>query len=88
MSKKKMDLAPHIKTERMIFDSYNHLGIISNQNTKFLRKKGFAAQACHPLGGVVNYPLLAEQAKIGWLGRHGLSTIPEYGQFLFITIII
>ncbi|MHA2214107.1 MAG: 4Fe-4S dicluster domain-containing protein, partial [Candidatus Thorarchaeota archaeon] len=45
----------------------------------FLRQHGYAAQADHPLGGLVLYPPLAQKAGIGWVGKHGVLITPEFG---------
>jgi epoxyqueuosine reductase len=79
MDKDRIALAPHRKTVKMIMQTYNKLGIAANKITVYLRKNGYAAQASHPLGGIVLYPPLAKDAGLGWLGRHGLLITPEFG---------
>jgi epoxyqueuosine reductase len=82
-----MELAPSKKTQKMIMETYDSLGIASNKLTEFLRKKGFSAQAGHPLGGLVLYPPLAEKAGLGWHGAHGLIITPEHGPRVRLTAI-
>jgi ferredoxin len=79
MNKEIMDKAPSLKTQHMIIDTYNKLGIVANKVAKFLRKNGYVAQACHPLGGAISYPPLAQLAGMGLNGRHGLAITPEFG---------
>ncbi|NHJ47435.1 MAG: epoxyqueuosine reductase [Asgard group archaeon] len=79
MDKDRIAIAPHRKTVKMIMQTYNKLGIVANKIASYLRDKGYAAQASHPLGGVVLYPPLAKEAGLGWFGRHGLLITPEFG---------
>lgn len=79
MDKQKMILTPSVETGKMVMETYDELGIRTNKVAEFIRKQGFAAQACHPLGGSINYPSLAMLAGMGWHGRHGLIITPEFG---------
>jgi Pyruvate/2-oxoacid:ferredoxin oxidoreductase delta subunit len=79
MSQKKIDQAPSQVTFKMVFDTYDGLGIAANRIAAFLREQGYAAQADHPLGGTVLYPPLAQKAGIGWVGKHGLLITPKFG---------
>jgi epoxyqueuosine reductase len=63
----------------MVFGTYDDLGKAVNKITEFLRDHGYAAQADHPLGGLVLFPPLAQKAGIGWVGKHGLLITPEFG---------
>ncbi len=87
MNAKKIDRAPSEETQAMIFETYDSLGIASNRLADFLRERGYAAQASHPLGGPVLYPPLAELAGLGWHGRHGLLITPEFGPRVRLTAI-
>lgn len=79
MSLEKINQAPSQETMNMVFDTYDSLGIAANKIAKFLREHGYAAQADHPLGGLVLFPPLAHKAGIGYVGRHGLLITPEFG---------
>ena len=79
MSKEKLDQAPSQATLNMVFGTYDDLGKAANRIAKFLRIHGYAAQADHPLGGLVLFPPLAQKAGIGWVGKHGLLITPEFG---------
>ncbi|MBY8997225.1 MAG: epoxyqueuosine reductase [Candidatus Thorarchaeota archaeon] len=79
MSKEKIDKAASQETMNMVFGTYDDLGKAANRIAEFLREHGYAAQADHPLGGLVLFPPLAQKAGIGWVGKHGLLITPKYG---------
>ena len=79
MNKEKIDKAPSQDTLNMVFGTYDDLGKAANKIAEFLRTHGYAAQADHPLGGLVLFPPLAQKAGIGWVGTHGLLISPEFG---------
>jgi epoxyqueuosine reductase QueG len=79
MSKEKIDQAASQATLTMVFGTYDDLGKAANRIAEFLREQGYAAQADHPLGGLVLFPPLAQKAGIGWVGKHGLLITPEFG---------
>ena len=59
MDKERMDLAPNPDTAVMVHETYNQLGQVSNKIADWLRERGFAAHAGHPLGGMALYPPMA-----------------------------
>lgn len=79
MDREKIDMAPSVETGKMIMKTYHELGVRANKIAEFLVKNGFAAQACHPLGGAIGYSPLAMLAGMGWHGRHGLIITPDFG---------
>ena len=79
MSQEKIDQAPSQATFKMVFDTYDRLGIAANRIAAYLREQGYAAQADHPLGGTALYPPLAQKAGIGYVGKHGLLITPKFG---------
>jgi len=79
MSEEKIDMAPSQETMTMVFETYDTLGIAANKIAEFLRDQGFAAQADHPLGGLVLFPPLAQKAGIGWVSKAGVLITPQYG---------
>ncbi|MFQ5833908.1 MAG: [Fe-S]-binding protein [Candidatus Thorarchaeota archaeon] len=87
MSKEKIDRAPSQATLSMVFGTYDDLGKAANKIADFLREHGYAAQADHPLGGLVLFPPLAQKAGIGWVGKHGLLITPEFGPRLRLAVV-
>lgn len=79
MDREKIDKAPSLETGKMVIRTYDELGIRANKIAKFVRKEGFAAEACHPLGGPIGFVPLALSAGMGWVGRHGLLITPDFG---------
>ncbi|MBC8504430.1 MAG: [Fe-S]-binding protein [Anaerolineales bacterium] len=79
MDKKRMDLAPNPDTAVMVHETYNQLGQVSNKIAEWLRERGYAAHAGHPLGGMALYPPMAQAAGLGWRGINGLVITPEFG---------
>ncbi len=79
MDKERMDLAPNRDTAVMVHETYNQLGQISNTIADWLRERGYAAHAGHPLGGMALYPPMAQAAGLGWRGINGLVITPEFG---------
>lgn len=75
----RIETAPSPSCQIEVVETYNTLGVKTNKLTDFLRKKGFAAQAGHPLGGLTLYPPLAWLAGMGWHGVNGIVIGPEYG---------
>jgi epoxyqueuosine reductase QueG len=79
MDKDRMDLAPNPDTAVMVHETYNQLGQVSNKIADWLRERGYAAHAGHPLGGMALYPPMAQAAGLGWRGINGLVITPEFG---------
>ena len=79
MDREKMSKAPSAETQTMVLETYRDLGYVTNKLARYLREKGYAVQASHPLGGPALYPPLGELAGMGYHGRHGLLITPELG---------
>jgi ferredoxin len=79
MSKERMSLAPSRDTAVMVHETYNRLGQVSNKIAGWLRARGYAAHAGHPLGGMALYPPMAQAAGLGWRGVSGLVITPRFG---------
>ncbi|MFC1867840.1 4Fe-4S double cluster binding domain-containing protein [Thermodesulfobacteriota bacterium] len=87
MDKERVDLAPSFETFKMIHQTYASLGVISNKLSKYLRDKGFAAQAGSALNGMSVYPILAQNAGLGCIGKNGLLITPKFGPRQRIAVI-
>ena len=79
MDKERMALAPSRDTAVMVHETYNQLGQVSNKIADWLRERGYAAHAGHPLGGMALYPPMAQAAGLGWRGASGLVITPQFG---------
>jgi ferredoxin len=79
MDRERMALAPSRNTAVMVHETYNRLGQVSNKIADWLRDRGYAAHAGHPLGGMALYPPMAQAAGLGWLGMSGLVITPRFG---------
>lgn len=79
MDKKRMSLAPNRDTAVMVHETYNALGQVANKIANWLRERGYAAHAGHPLSGMALYPPMAQAAGLGWRGLHGLIITPQFG---------
>ncbi len=79
MDKERMSKAPNPDTAVMVHETYNALGKVSNKIAGWLRERGYAAHAGHPLGGMALYPPMAQAAGLGWRGLNGLIITPQFG---------
>ena len=79
MDKVRIDTAPSIAGKQAVMEIYRDLGIAANKIATYLRKRGYSADAAHPLMGPALYPPLTQMAGLGWLGTSGLIITPEHG---------
>jgi len=79
MDHDKISTAPSKAAEKEIFRTYYRLNVAVNKIKDFLNERGYNAHAGPALGGEVNYPLLAQKAGMGAIGKHGLLITPENG---------
>ena len=79
MDKVRIDTAPSIAGKQAVMEIYRDLGYAANKIAAYLRKRGFSADAAHPLMGPALYPPLTQLAGLGWLGSSGLIITPEHG---------
>ncbi len=87
MNNEKINTAPSKKALKNIWKTYDKLGVASNKVARYLRKKGFASHASHPLGGIALYPRLAEKAGLGGFGKSGILITPINGPTLRLTAV-
>lgn len=79
MSHDLIQTAPSKDAEKEIFRTYYELCKMVNILKTFLNDRGYNAEAGPSLGGEVNYPLIAEKANLGIMGKHGLLITPDLG---------
>ena len=87
MKKEIINTAPSPSANKEIFRTYHHLGVCVNKIADFLKQRGYKAQAGPAIGGEVNYPLLAQKAGLGQIGKHGLLITPKLGVSLRIATV-
>ena len=79
--------APSKPAEKEIFRTYYELNVAVNKIKDFLNERGYNAEAGPALGGEVNYPLLAQKAGMGVIGKNGLLITPKFGPSLRIAAV-
>jgi ferredoxin/flavodoxin---NADP+ reductase len=87
MNKSEIEKAPSFDTFEEVARGYAALGKISAEASDWLRARGFAAYPGTNLGGISDYPALAEAAGLGAIGYHGLLIGPHAGPRIRINTI-
>ena len=87
MDKEPIDTAPSFECFEEVARGYKNLAVIGNKLAHFMRGQGFAAYPGTALGGLTDYPHLAELAGLGVIGYHGLLISPHEGARLRINTI-
>lgn len=87
MEKEPIDTAPSFACQLEVMDGYKNMAIISKKLAHFMRRRGFAAYPGTALGGITDYPHLAELAGLGAIGYHGLLISAGEGARLRINTI-
>ncbi len=87
MDKEPISSAPSFDCMLEVMQGYKNLAAISNKLASFLHGHGFAAYPGTALGGLTDYPHLAELAGLGAIGYHGLLISPGEGARLRINTI-
>ncbi len=80
--------APGYQCGMEAFRVYKALGDVVLPMTDWLKERGYKAEAHHPFGGKLLYPVHAVAAGLGVVGRLGLVLTPEFGprqRFAMIT---
>ena len=83
----KIRSAPSKSAEKEIFRTYYVLNRAVNKIKEFLNSRGYNAQAGPALGGEVNYPLLAQKAGMGHIGKHGMLITPSFGPSIRLAVV-
>ncbi|MCG8350007.1 MAG: 4Fe-4S binding protein [Chloroflexales bacterium] len=87
MDQEPIETAPSFECFHEVLQGYKNLAVISNKMADFMRKHGFAAYPGTALGGLTDYPHLAELAGLGAIGYHGLLISPGEGARLRINTV-
>ncbi len=87
MDKEEIDTAPSFECQVEVMEGYKNMAMISKKLAQFMRKCGYAAYPGTALGGITDYPHLAELAGLGAIGYHGLLISPGEGARLRINTI-
>jgi epoxyqueuosine reductase len=87
MDKEPLAGAPSFACQVEVMDGYKRMASISRRLARYLRRHGFAAYPGTALGGLTDYPHLAELAGLGAIGYHGLLISPAEGARLRINTI-
>lgn len=87
MDREPIETAPSFDCQVEVMKGYRNLASISNRLARFMRSHGYAAYPGTALGGLTDYPYLAELAGLGAIGYHGLLISPTEGARLRINTI-
>ncbi len=87
MDKEPIDTSPSFECQIEVMHGYKSMAQISMKLANHMRKHGFAAYPGTALGGLTDYPHLAELAGMGAIGYHGLLISPTEGARLRINTI-
>jgi ferredoxin len=87
MDQEPIETAPSFECMHEVMHGYKNLAVIANKIARFIQRHGFAAYPGTALGGVTDYPHLAELAWLGAIGYHGLLISPGEGARLRINVI-
>lgn len=87
MDRAPIETAPSLECQLEVMDGYKDLAVISRRLSELMHSRGYAAYPGTALGGVSDYPQLAELAGLGAIGYHGLLISPHEGARLRINTI-
>ncbi|NJE85922.1 epoxyqueuosine reductase [Thermococcus sp. CX2] len=72
MRKERIEKALGLVAGMEVWRTYAELSKVVYKLSEFLRERGYAAQPDPPIGGSTNFPLLAQKAGLGYIGKHSL----------------
>lgn len=79
MKKEAIDTAPSYDALIEVMRTYGSLGRLAVKVSDHLRKLGYGAYPGSPMGGIVDYVRVAQDAGIGAIGYHGMLISPSDG---------
>ncbi len=79
MDRAPLDGAPSFACQLEVMRGYRRMARIAWKLARFLGRHGYAAYPGTALGGLADYPHLAELAGMGAIGYHGLLIAPDEG---------
>lgn len=79
MKKEAIDTAPSYDALIEVISTYRSLGHLAIKLCDHLRKLGYGAYPGFPIGGLVDYVRVAQDAGIGAIGYHGMLISPSEG---------
>lgn len=87
MDEQKINSSPSFGSMLEVSRGYMKLARVGWKATTMLRARGFAAYPGTALGGLTDYPHMAERAGLGAIGYHGLLISPSDGARIRINVI-
>lgn len=79
MKRDAIDTAPSFDAMFEVISTYADLGKMAIKLTDYLRQQGYGAYPGFPIGGLVDYVRVAQDAGIGAIGYHGMLISPTEG---------
>ena len=79
MDKEAIDTAPGYDALIEVLSTYGSLGDVAIALTEHLREQGYGAYPGFPIGGLVDYVRVAQDAGLGAIGYHGMLISPGDG---------
>lgn len=87
MDKEAIDTSPSFESFHEVTRGHKNLAVIGNELARKMHQEGFAAYPSTALGGLTDYPHLAELTGLGVIGYHSLLISPHEGAQLRINTI-
>lgn len=88
MKHTEIDTAPSLKANKEIFRTYYELSSAANKVSDHLKSQGYGAQPVAAISNNLNLTVLARDAGLGEIGKHGLLINSRFGPSLRIAAIL
>lgn len=79
--------APGTDAKDLNDTAYVKSSILTTKLSDYIRKEGYSTEIANPMGGIVNFSLLGQKARLGHIGASGLLITPELGPRLKVSAI-